>query len=276
MDCKNLYLELLKNVLIGLNRIDRPLYVPATWSWENKGIPGQDQIFLSNLAEKNELTLCRKIMARMDNRVLGGDWPFEAETMIGLKRLENIEFCFNEILKNKIPGDLIETGVWRGGATIFMRALLKVNDVRDRKVWVADSFAGLPNPDPNLEADKNDTHHSLYELVVSLEEVQQNFRKYGLLDDQVLFLKGWFKDTLPLAPIERLALLRLDGDMYSSTMDVLVHLYPKLSSGGFVIIDDWGAVPACKQAVLDYRSQFGIEEEIYAIDWAGIYWTKEK
>jgi hypothetical protein len=84
-----------------------------------------------------------------------------------------------------------------------------------------------------------------------MEEVKKNFEKYNLLDNNVKFLKGWFKDTLPSAPIESLAILRLDGDLYESTMDGLINLYSKLSKGGFIIIDDWGAFPACKQAVKD-------------------------
>ena len=77
-------------------------------------------------------------------RVEGRDWPARAHTMIGLKRLANVRECVERVLADNVPGDLIETGVWRGGTTIFMRAILKVHGVTDRLVWVADSFAGLP------------------------------------------------------------------------------------------------------------------------------------
>ncbi len=87
-------------------------------------------------------------------------------------------------------------------------------------------------------------------------------------------LWGWFRDTLPAAPIERLAVLRLDGDLYQSTLESLTHLYPKLSQGGYVIVDDYGAVPACRKAVEDYRSKQGIREEIVAIDWTGVFWQR--
>jgi O-methyltransferase len=90
----------------------------------------------------------------------------------------------------------------------------------------------------------------------------------------VQFLKGWFKDTLPQAPIERLAVARLDGDMYESTMTAIEALYPKVQPGGFVIVDDYGAVPACKRAIEDYRARFGITEPIETIDWTGVYWRK--
>ena len=81
---------------------------------------------------------------------------------------------------------------------------------------------------------------------------------------------------MPTAPISSLSLLRLDGDMYESTWDALIHLYPKLSVGGYILIDDYGSVEACKKAVDDYRSQNNIKEEILHADWAGIYWKKLK
>jgi len=158
-----------------------------------------------------------------------------------------------------------------------MRALLEAFDVKDRKVWVADSFEGLPKPNAEkYEMDKNSTYHDMDELAVSLEQVKNNFKKYGLLDDQVHFLKGWFKDTLPQAPIDSLALLRLDGDMYESTMDGLTSLYPKLTKGGYILVDDYGAVKMARQAIEDYRSANNINEEIKQVDWTGIYWKKER
>lgn len=209
------------------------------------------------------------------NRMEGRIWPLVAHTMIGLKRLDNLEFCIEKVITNGVPGDLIETGVWRGGATIFMRAVLKAYGVTDRYVWVADSFEGLPPPETGkYPHDAGDRLHEARELAVSLKEVKANFERYGLLDEQVRFLKGWFRDSLPAAPIERLAVLRLDGDMYESTMDTLVNLYPKLSNGGYAIVDDYGAIPACRQAVNDYRSANAITEKIHNIDWTGIFWQK--
>src|SRR6266516_4257660 len=208
-----------------------------------------------------------------ERRVNGMDWPPVAHTMIGLKRLNNIQFCIENVLQKKVPGDLIETGVWRGGAAIFMRAVLKAHKVTNRRVWVADSFEGLPMPNVDkYPADKGDTLYQHEELAISLEDVKRNFSKYDLLDNQVQFLKGWFRDTLPNAPMEKLAVMRLDGDMYESTMDGLVNLYPKLSVGGFVIIDDYGCIEACHQAVQDYRQANGVTEEIVEVDWTGVYW----
>jgi len=150
-------------------------------------------------------------------------------------------------------------------------------DRNRRMAWVADSFAGLPPPDPGkYPADAEDKHHTITPLAVSLEEVRENFKRYSLLDDQVCFLKGWFKDTLPNAPLKRLAVVRLDGDMYESTMDGLTNLYPKLSVGGYLIVDDFGAVRGCRKAVEDFRLTHGITESIQQIDWGGVFWRREK
>lgn len=268
-----MYIDLLEKVLTDFHRIEKGEHRPITWGksgWK------QRLLFpLDNLLSTKDYRVCKYIHPDIRKRTEGADWPFAAETMIGLKRLRNIRYCVEQVIDKNVKGDLIETGVWRGGATIYMRAILKAYDVKDRCVWVADSFEGLPKPEADLyEQDRGDTHYQQEILQVSLEDVKHNFAKFDLLDEQVKFLKGWFKDTLPSAPIEELSVLRLDGDMYQSTMDALVHLYPKLSIGGFLIVDDWGAVPPCRQAVLDYRARFGIEDEIVPIDWSGVYWKR--
>jgi O-methyltransferase len=210
-------------------------------------------------------------------RAEGRDWPREAETMIGLKRLDNLEYCITDVLRRQVAGDLIETGVWRGGASIFMRAVLKVYGDTERIVWLADSFQGLPQPDPmRYPADAKDRLWTFPQLAIPLEVVKANFAKYGLLDDQVRFIVGWFRDTLPTCPINKLAVLRLDGDMYESTMDALDSLYHKLSVGGYVIVDDYGSVPGCKAAVEDFRAKHGITEIVQWIDWTGIFWQRLK
>ena len=227
------------------------------------------------IISRTDILLLRRAPFDPRTREEGRDHPLLAHTMIGLKRLDNIHQCIKSVIRSDVKGDLIETGVWRGGATIFMRAALKAYRVTDRKVWVADSFAGLPLPNADkYPADAGDIHHQIRHLAVSLEQVKDNFKKYSLLDEQVCFLKGWFKDVLPTAPIENLAILRLDGDMYESTMDALKYLYPKLSRGGYVIVDDYGCLKGCKQAVHDFRSANGITDEIKEIDWSGVYWQR--
>ncbi len=205
-----------------------------------------------------------------------------AHTMLPMARLDNIQDCVTRALDDGVPGDLMETGSWRGGATIFMRGILKVRGVTDRRVWVADSFQGLPEPDAEkypLEATahKSKTMVEQYRhFAVSLDEVRRNFETYGLLDDQVEFLEGWFEDTLPEAPVEKLAVLRLDGDYYESTRTALVNLYPKLSPGGFVIVDDYGEDQwtYCRRAVDEFRAESGIEDELQQVDSKCFFWRR--
>jgi hypothetical protein len=205
----------------------------------------------------------------------------QAVSMLPLVRMDNLEFCIRDVIKNEVPGDLIETGVWRGGATIFMRGVLKALGVADRTIWVADSFEGLPEPDAErfpIEAKAhNGTVFKAYNhLAAGIDEVKRNFEVYGLLDEKVEFLQGWFKDTLPHAPIGRLAVMRLDGDYYESTMDALVNLYDKLSVGGYAIIDDYGedGWTYCRKAVEEFRASRGITDPLVRVDSKCWYWRR--
>jgi O-methyltransferase len=209
--------------------------------------------------------------ARMD----GSDWPANAMTMMGWARLTNLERCVLDVLANGIPGDMIETGVWRGGAAILMRSLVRDHRDADRLVWLADSFEGLPHPDGRrYPVDRRDRHHRFRYLAVSQDQVETNLGRYGLLDDGVRFLRGWFSETLPTVTGRTWSLLRLDGDMYESTFVALEHLYPGLSPGGYVIVDDYGAVDGCRRAVDDYRAAHAVSDAIVEVDWTGIYWKK--
>ncbi|HUC37181.1 MAG TPA: TylF/MycF/NovP-related O-methyltransferase [Acidimicrobiales bacterium] len=225
----------------------------------------------------HDLVVVRDVHADPSVREEGRDWPppGEAETMIGLVRARHLAECVEQVVADDVPGDLLEAGVWRGGSCILMRGVLEAFGDTDRCVWVADSFEGLPKPDAQrYPADEGDDLWTFEELAISLEQVQANFARYGLLDDRVRFLKGWFEDTLPTAPVERLSLLRVDGDLYSSTTQALESLYPKLSPGGWCIVDDYGAVPACRAAVDDFRYERGVDEPIEQIDWTGVAWRR--
>ena len=225
--------------------------------------------------------------------------------MIGLRRLDSLQSCVETILAEGIPGDLIETGVAKGGACILMRAVLRVRKERTRRVLCCDSFAaGQQGQGPPAAAlilrplfsllalasrvPSNAWHRRLYATLMRLqhsfpvdpaavsedtltsflfflragarfvrppvpatgttvEAVRSHFARLGLLDEQVVFLKGFFAETLPDAPAEKLALLRLDGDLYASTRDALVHLYPRLSPGGFCIVDDYHSFEECRR-----------------------------
>ena len=109
---------------------------------------------------------------------------------------------------------------------------------------------------------------------MTVDEVRANFARYGLLDDQVRFVEGWFRDTLPGLRDLTWAVIRVDGDLYESTMDSLENLYGGLSPGGWVIVDDYERAP-CRQAVHDFRERNSISEPIVTVDWTGICWQKE-
>ncbi|MBT2368633.1 TylF/MycF family methyltransferase [Streptomyces sp. ISL-10] len=246
-DKAQLYLDLLEKAVTNLIYGDAP--VPNEWFPERDFLP--------------------------EHRENGMDWPSVAHTMVGLKRIQSLRNLLDQAVADEIPGDFIETGVWRGGVCIFARGYFKAHDITDRRVWLADSFEGIP--DTGADGHPMDRemalHDSNHVLAVSQDAVRANFERYGLLDDQVRFLPGWFRDTLPNAPVERLAVLRLDGDLYESTMDALENLYPKLSRGGFVVIDDY-FIPACRKAVDEFRDRHGITDAVEPIDDYSAFWRR--
>ncbi|CAF5214046.1 unnamed protein product, partial [Rotaria magnacalcarata] len=130
----------------------------------------------------------------ISERIKGLDWPLTGITMIGQRRLINIEWAIRFVIANGVMGDFIECGVWRGGSSVFARAVLKALNNNDRHVWLADSFQGLPKA---RTSNDNDNWSKMEYLKVSLEEVQTNFRSFHLLDDRVHFCKGYFVDSLP-------------------------------------------------------------------------------
>ena len=268
VDSRSMYLDLMRR---SLTRYGFDELVPV------RGGPSQSvvrRMVIKALAKYNFVLACPRPFDACI-REFGLDWPAEAQTMIGMRRLSSLQWCVETVLNEDVPGDLVECGVWRGGAAILMRAVLAVNGDKSRQVWLADSFRGLPAPDARAyPADEGLNLHLSSALAVSEAEVRLNFERYGLLDDRVRFLPGWFRETLPDAPIESIAVLRLDGDLYESTIQALDALYPRISCGGFCIVDDYHAIEACRRAVMDYREKHHISEEIVEIDGTGVYWRK--
>jgi O-methyltransferase len=270
---RSLYLNQLTRDLTGFDGGDEFIQIPLG-KYATNPIRRFVARRIGSMLEARKLETVRRVKFDREMRSLGRDWPRHADTMIGLKRLENVRYCVETALNDGVPGDMVETGVWRGGGSIMMRAVLEAFGDPTRQVWCADSFEGLPPPDmERYPQDAGMNWHTFPELAISLEQVQANFQKYGLLDNRVKFLKGWFKDTLPQAPIEQIAVLRLDGDLYASTMDALTSLYHKVSPGGFVIVDDYG-IPEdiCRNAVNDFRESHGITDPIQDIDGFGVFW----
>lgn len=198
------------------------------------------------------------------------------KTMMGRARLDNLHDCLDYITDNNIPGDLIECGVWRGGGCILMAGYLHAFNLRDRQLIIADSFEGLPVPSHQKDEGLDLSKEIYPQLAVSLETVRSNFSDYGLLDDsRQHFLKGWFSDTLTTAPTNRIALLRMDGDLYESTMDILTALYDRVAPGGIVIVDDYGILRVCREAIADFFAARGEPvPEMTKIDWTGTFFTK--
>jgi hypothetical protein len=200
------------------------------------------------------------------------------ETMVSIARLENVRACIETVLRDEVPGDFVETGAWRGGVVIFMRGVLLAHGVTDRTVWAADSFEGFPKH-RRFATDRGQDFTGGFGddcLRVDVDTVIANFDRYGLHDDQVRFIPGWFSQSLGTAPIDQLSVLRLDGDLYESTWDALVALEPKLAVGGFVIVDDYGSFSQCADAINDYRRERGIDDPIEVIDAGGVYWRKSR
>lgn len=205
--------------------------------------------------------------------VAQGQWKIDPLarpiTLLSKSQLDLVEQALLDVEARGVPGDFIEAGIWRGGVVILMRALLNAHGIAGRRVFAADSFAGIPK---NVRA-RNDPVDSWSDRwVASLAEVQQNIARFGLLDDRIAFVEGFFADSLKTLAGERFALIRLDSDSYDSVEESLVELYPLLSEGGVIIIDDWHLV-GCKAAVLNYRSRHGVSEDIKVHD-GNAYWVK--
>ena len=172
-----------------------------------------------------------------------------------------------DVLTTAVPGDFVETGVWRGGQTILMRAVLDAASEESRHVWACDSFDGVPAPRPTGENDlsKDETlewEPGMYNA--SLETVRANFMRFGLLDDRVHFVKGHFVDTMKTIKVENIAVLRLDADTWDATQDVLEALYDRVSDGGYVIIDDFH-LSGARGAVLEFRKKKGITDPLLPV-----------
>jgi len=269
----DLYLDLLKH------SVTASLYPESGWRVVTGFRPGRMtrsarvRRWAIRRLRRQGLMLIRPTAFDASARAVGHDWPCFGYSMVGTARLNHLHACIDAVLRDNVPGDLLEAGVWLGGCTIFMQGMLVRKGVTNRRIWVADSFEGLPPPrsDVDRALTSYDLSWSEY-LAVGVDEVRANFARFGLLHDNVSFLKGWFSNTLRAAPIQQLALLRLDADLYESTMDVLTALYSKVSRGGFVIVDDYHSWPGCRQAVDEYRRAFDVTAPLLPIDEQAVWW----
>jgi O-methyltransferase len=207
-------------------------------------------------------------------RVAGRDWPLHGLTMIGYTRLADLQQCIERVVADGVPGDVIEAGVWRGGASILARATLDSLGEHERTVWVADSFQGLPPPDGAFPEDSEMTLHRHDYLSVPRAYVEAAFRRLGL-DHNLRFVEGFFSDTMPTLRGREWSLIRLDGDMYESTWVTLEALYPGLARGGYVVVDDYGGIPEAEHAIEDFRAANGIDAPLEVVDHTCVRWRRE-
>jgi hypothetical protein len=203
-------------------------------------------------------------------RAAGMDWPLHGLTMVGLGRLDDLQACVEAVVRDGVAGDVIEAGSWRGGASILMRAALDcLGD--ERIVWVADSFQGFPaapaSDDGSLDLAAFDF------LAVRVEEVRESFARFGC-ERGVELVPGFFEETLPPLVGRRWSIVRLDADSYEATREAVRWLYPGLSAGGYLIVDDYGSFDACRRAVDEYREEHGIAEPIEKVDSTCVRWRR--
>lgn len=204
-------------------------------------------------------------------RSAGMDWPLHGLTMVGLARLDDLQACTESVVEDGIEGHLIEAGSWRGGASILMRATLdSLGD--EREVFVADSFQGFPAVE---DEHRSDDELDVFDfLAIALDDVREHFARFGC-DHGVRLVPGFFEDTMAGLAGERWSLVRLDGDSYEATWLTLQSLYPRLSVGGYLIVDDYGALDECAQAVDEFRERNGIAEPLERVDWTCMRWRRE-
>lgn len=271
------YLDLLKRSLLNEIYLDdelRLLYLRDCLA----GDESFDYAVLHDIRDARaeayaELQASRRIGRFPERRIQRSGF---SHSMMGRLRMDSLHACLDDLHSRRIPGDLVECGVWRGGGCIFMAGWLKAQGIKDRQLIVADSFEGLPKPEHEKDRGLDLSKDKYPQLAVSRDTVRKNFEVYGLLDDsRQHFLKGWFCDTLAGAPTRQIALLRMDGDLYDSTMDTLKALYDRVAPGGIVIVDDYGALDMCRAALEDFFAARGeAVPPLTIIDWTGAFFVK--
>lgn len=211
-------------------------------------------------------------------------WKVRPHTMVGFKRINNVYELCRLIERNRLNGAFVECGVWRGGCAAVM-AYVANKSGSNRKIWLFDSFEGLPEPSEmdGIQAKRFASNRSSGKLesinkcVASLQDVERLlFSELSLRSENVIIQKGWFQDVLPQIrnKIGPIALLRLDGDWYESTKCCLENLYENVVPGGFLIIDDYGHWQGCKTAVDEFLYEKKIAVRIEEIDYTGRFFQK--
>jgi hypothetical protein len=199
-------------------------------------------------------------------------------TMTSWERLYALYKSVQYVVENKIPGDVVECGVWRGGSMKLVAQVLCALGVTDRSLFLYDTFEGMTEPDPALDVDAsgNKAFNDWLEIqrrkvkwsYASVEEVREVMAASGYPMDKVVFVKGPVEDTIPETLPDRISLLRLDTDWYASTRHEIEHLYPRLSMHGILLLDDYGHYKGAQRAIDEYFDRTGRRPFLNRIDYS--------
>ncbi len=200
-------------------------------------------------------------------------------TLTSLERQAALVQAVRYIVQRKIDGCLVECGVWRGGSSMLMALTLLAEGDRHRTIYLYDTFAGMTPPSPHdrnchgtdaAKALRRDPRKTGAWCYASLRDVQSNLARTDYPSDQIRYVPGPVEQTIPYqAPAEPIALLRLDTDWYGSTKHELIHLFPRVQTGGILIIDDYGHWQGARLAVDEYLATLDTHYLLHRIDYTG-------
>jgi O-methyltransferase len=210
----------------------------------------------------------------LNRRIEKSVMPF---TMTSSKRIKALLWAVTYLNENKIKGDIVECGVWKGGSLMAIIEKLIFHGDLDRTIWAFDTFEGMTEPEDhdvdlnnnkaNLLLDKKKYPEIDIKCVSNFDETTTNILGKGYPNEKLQFIKGDVANTLPNIEIDNIALLHLDTDWYASTKIELEFLYPKIIKGGVMIIDDYGHWQGCKKAVDEYFAIHKIPINMIEVDY---------
>jgi O-methyltransferase len=203
-------------------------------------------------------------------------------TSSSVERLYALYTAVRYLVRGRVPGDIVECGVWRGGNCMLAALTLQLLRDETRRVWLYDTFSGMTEPtvrDRDVYGaralDMKDETYTVagrptpFQFVASLEDVTANMASTGFPAERTRYVEGRVEDTLPDSRPERISLLRLDTDWYESTAHAMRHLYPLLAPGGVLLLDDYGDWPAVREAIHECLTEQGEELLLHRIDNTG-------
>lgn len=204
----------------------------------------------------------------------------KSETMTPLERVYNLAQAAAHLTRRRIPGTFVECGVWRGGSMMTMAMTLLLAGDRERHLVGYDTFAGMPSAGEHDRLSANDLHYDevmaqgsakikeIYSAKAGREIVERNLASTGYPQNRITLVRGNVLQSIPLHAPKQIALLRLDTDFYDSTLHEMQHLYPRLVSGGVLIIDDYGHFKGAKKAVDEYLATVSDPPLLVAVDYS--------